>query len=56
MTNDIRNFILTMNSGYNLKSRIFLLIPQRQRMQPKFMTDSIRNFIHNKQNRDNLKL
>ena len=31
-------------------------MPQRQRLQPKFMTDSIRNFIHTMHNRDNTKL
>ena len=31
------------------KLRIFSVIPQRQRMQPNFMKESIRIFIHTKQ-------
>ena len=36
-------------NGDNAKLRIFSFILQRQRMQPSFLTDSIRTFIHTKQ-------
>ena len=36
------------HSGGNEKLRIFSFITQRQRIQPNFMTDSIRTFIHTK--------
>ena len=37
------------HSGDNAKLRILSFIPQRKRIQPNFMTDSIRTFIHTKQ-------
>ena len=33
----------------NAKLRILSSIPQQRRIQPNFMNDSIRTFIHNKQ-------
>ena len=37
------------HSRDNAKLRIYSFIPQRQRIQPNFMTDSTRTFIHTKQ-------
>ena len=48
MTDGIRNFIYSKHNGDNTKLRIFSFIPQ-QHIQPNFMNDSIRTFIHNKQ-------
>ena len=49
MINSIRKFMYIKHSGDNTKLRIFSFIPQRQHIQPNFMTDSIRTFIHNEQ-------
>ena len=49
MTDGIRNFIYSKYNGDNAKLRIFSFIPQQQRIQPNFMNDSIRTFIHTKQ-------
>ena len=38
----------TKHNGNNAKLRIFTFIPQRQRIKPNFMNDSIRTFIHTK--------
>ena len=45
----IRNFMYSKHNGDNAKLRIFSFIPQQPRIQPKFMNDSIRTFIHTKQ-------
>ena len=37
------------HNGDNAKLRTFSFIIQRQRIQPNFMTDNIRTFIHTKQ-------
>ena len=47
MADGIRNFMYSKRNGDNAKLRIFSFIPQR--MQPSFMNDSIRTFIHTKQ-------
>ena len=39
----------TKHNGDNAKLIIFSFIPQLQRIQPNFMTDSIKTFIHTKQ-------
>ena len=50
MTDGIRNFMYSKHNGDNAKLRIFSFIPQQQqRIQPNFMNDSIRTFIHTKQ-------
>ena len=50
MTDGIRNFMYSKHNGDNAKFRIFSFIPQQQqRIQPNFMNDSIRTFIHTKQ-------
>ena len=49
MIDGIRNFMYTKHNADNAKLRIFSFIPQRQRIQTKFMNDSIRIFIHSKQ-------
>ena len=49
MTDGIRNFMYTKHNRDITKLRIFSFIPQRQRIQPNFMNDSIRTFIHTKQ-------
>ena len=36
-------------SGDNAELRIFSFIPQRQRIKPNFLTDSISTFTHTKQ-------
>ena len=46
---DSINKLYIKHSGNNAKLRIFSFIPQRQRIQPNFMTDSITTFIHTKQ-------
>ena len=46
---DSRTFIHTKYNGNNTKVRTFSLIPQQQRIQLKFLTDSMRSFIHTKQ-------
>ena len=48
MTDGIRNFMYTKHNGENAELRIFSFIPQRQCMQPYFMNDSIRTFIHSR--------
>ena len=48
MTDSIRKFMYINRSGDNTKLRIFSFVPQRQHIQPNFMTDSIRTFIHTK--------
>ena len=42
MTDGIRNFMYTKHNRDITKLRIFSFIPQRQRIQPNFMNDSIR--------------
>ena len=37
------------HNGDNTKLKIFSSMPQQQRIQPNFMNDSIRTFIHTKQ-------
>ena len=49
MTDGMRNFMYSKHNGDNAKLRIFSFIPQQQRIQPNFMNDSIRTFIHTKQ-------
>ena len=49
MTDGIRNFMYSKHNGDNAKLRIFSSIPQKQRIQPNFMNDSIRTFMHTKQ-------
>ena len=49
MTDGIRNFMYSKHNGDNAKLRIFSYIPQQQRIQPSFMDDRIRTFIHTKQ-------
>ena len=49
MTDGIRNFMYSKYNKDNAKLRIFSFIPPQQRIQPKFMNDSIRAFIHTKQ-------
>ena len=49
MTDGIRNFMHSKYNGGNAKLRIFSFIPQQQRIQPNFMNDSMRTFIHTKQ-------
>ena len=36
-------------NGDNSKLTLFSFIPQQKRIQPKFMNDNIRTFIHTKQ-------
>ena len=48
MTDGVRTFMYSKQSGDNSKLRIFAFIPQQQRIQPKFMNDSIRTMIHTK--------
>ena len=45
----LKKFMYTKHNGDNAKLRIFSFIPQRQRIQPKFMNDRIKTFIHTKQ-------
>ena len=45
----MRHFMYTKHNGDNAKLRMFSFIPQRQRIQPNFMNDSMRIFIHIKQ-------
>ena len=49
MTDGMRNFMHSKHNGGNAKLGIFYFIPQQQRIQPNFMNDSIRTFIHTKQ-------
>ena len=49
MTDGIRNFMYSKHNGGNAKLRIFSFILQLQRIQPNFMNDSIRTFVHTKQ-------
>ena len=49
MTDGIRNFMYSKQNGDNAKLSIFSSIPQQQRIQPNFMNDTIRTFIHTKQ-------
>ena len=49
MTDGIRNFMYSKHNGDNAKLKVFSFIPQQQRIQPNFMNDSIRTFIHTKQ-------
>ena len=49
MTDGIRDSMYSKHNGDNAKLRIFSFIPQQQRIQPNFMNDSIRTFIHTKQ-------
>ena len=49
MTDGIRNFMYSKHNGDNAKVKIFSFIRQQQRIQPNFMNDSIRTFIHTKQ-------
>ena len=49
MTDSTRNFMYTRHNGDNAKLRIFSLILQLQRIQPNFMNDRIKTFIHTKQ-------
>ena len=46
MTDGIIKFMYTEHNGGNAKLKIFLYIPQRQRIQPNVITDSIRTFKH----------
>ena len=46
MIDDIRNFMSTKHNGDNAKLIISSFTPQRQRIKANFMSDSIRNFIH----------
>ena len=49
MTRGIRNLMYTKHNRDNAKLRILSFMPQRQCVQPNFMNDSIRTFIHTKQ-------
>ena len=49
MTDGIRNFMCSKHNEDNAKLRIFSFIPQQQRIQPKFMNDCTKTFIHTKQ-------
>ena len=48
MTDGIRKFMYSNHNEDNAKLTIFLYISQRQRIQPNFITDSIRTFKHTK--------
>ena len=49
MTDGIRNFMYSKHNGDNAKLKIFSFIRQQQRIQPNFMNDSIRTFVHTNQ-------
>ena len=49
MADGVRTFMFSKQNGDNAKLRIYSFIPQQQRIQPKFMNDSIRTIIHIKQ-------
>ena len=49
MTDSSRTSIQTKYNGKNTEVRTFSLVPQRQRMQLKCLTDCMRRFIHTTQ-------
>ena len=49
MTDGIQRFMYCKHNGDNAKLRMFSFIPQQQRIQPSFMNDSMRTFMHTKQ-------
>ena len=48
MTDSTTKFMNTKHNGNNTKLRIFSFILERQRIQPNFLNDNLRTFIHTK--------